>query len=350
MSRQGLRVALALAVAEALVGASAVWALNGSAGSPIRPVAAGPPSSASPGSAAAASSAPASPPAPPPAPRHPSARAGAAMSYDPAHGRVVLFGGAPAGRPSDDTWTWDGSAWRAEAPAHRPSARTGAAMAFDSQSATLLLFGGRDGANRPLADSWKWDGADWVRLEPRSSPPPRSGAALAYDPAIGRAVLYGGAGGLSDTWTWSGDSWSPAGDAGQPGLAVPGAVLSYDARAGRLLLAGDETWALLAGRWSKVGAGPPAPCAPAAGVYDSALASPVVVGAAEPGALSVCAWTGKEWQPRQAEGAPPFRTLTQVAFDDRTSELVLFGGEGGSGSLLDDTWTWTPGRGWSQGA
>ena len=133
---------------------------------------------------------------------------------------------------------------------------------------------------------------------------------------------------------------------------MPGSVLAYDARAGRVLLAGvrgqPQTWAFLAGKWSQLGAAPPTACPAAGGVYDSALAAPVIVGASGSDPVAVCAWSGSEWQPRPADRPPPGRYFTQVAYDDKSSELVMFGGAQSGGGFLDDTWTWTPGRGWSK--
>jgi hypothetical protein len=277
------------------------------------------------------------------------------MAYDPAHSVVLLFGGRGA-RSDDETWTWDGSRWRLLAPAHHPSARSGAALAFDSQQGTVVLFGGQDASGRWLSDTWKWDGMDWILLAPPTSPPPRLGAGMVYDPSIGRLVLFGGLGGvnnlLHDTWTWGGGDWSPAPEAGEPTLDMPGSVLAYDARGGRVLLAGvrgqAQTWAFLAGKWSQLGAGLLAPCVASSGVYDSAVAAPVIVGTIAANPVAVCAWSGTDWQPRSAEGPPPGRFGMQVAYDDRSSELVMFGGLQDPGVFLDDTWTWTPGRGWSK--
>ncbi len=278
------------------------------------------------------------------------------MAYDPAHSTVLLFGGGQGARSDDETWTWDGSRWTHQAPAHHPSARSGAALAFDSHLATMVLFGGQDGSGHWYSDTWSWDGSDWKLLAPRSSPPPRAGAGMVYDPSIGRLVLFGGLGGvnklLHDTWTWGGGDWSPAPEAGEPTLDMPGSVLAYDARAARVLLVGlraqPQTWAFLAGKWSQLGAAPTEACPAAGGVYVSAVAAPVIVGAAGSNPITVCTWSGTGWQPRPADGSPPGRVGTQVAYDDKSSELVMFGGLQDGGAYLDDTWTWTPGRGWSK--
>lgn len=336
-------MAIRLAVAELIVltlaGASASW----SSAVPTAGRAAGTPA---PPPSVATAERPATPT--PPAP-HPSGRQGAAMAYDPAHSTVVLFGGDAGGRPFDDTWTWDGSRWKVEAPAHHPSARTGAALAFDAQQGKLVLFGG-EGPGGLFNDTWTWSGSDWVAASGRAAPPARTSPGLVYDASIGRLVLFGGLGGsaqhLRDAWSWGGLDWSPVSAASEPPIDMPGSAFAYDARAGRVLLADrSQTWALLAGAWSNVGAGLPAACAVLGSVFDALLATPVALCGPDP--ITVAAWSGHDWPPQPAQAPPPARSSAQVAYDDRTTELVVFGGLSGS-AYLDDTWTWTPGRGWAK--
>jgi hypothetical protein len=117
------------------------------------------------------------------------------MVYDPLRGVVVLFGGtteAPnLGTPLDDTWTWDGSDWTEELPAHSPPARYVAAMAFDPGSATTILFGGAKATVDYLGDTWAWDGTDWTHLFPDVAPSARGWGAMAFD-SNGHALLFGG--------------------------------------------------------------------------------------------------------------------------------------------------------------
>src|SRR5262249_14938952 len=57
-------------------------------------------------------------------------RAGAAVAFDAARGRVVLFGGAYAGALGD-TWEFGGAGWATVATAAAPVARSFAALAYD---------------------------------------------------------------------------------------------------------------------------------------------------------------------------------------------------------------------------
>src|SRR5690348_11002980 len=54
----------------------------------------------------------------------PSPRSDAGMVYDQAHAELVLFGGNDlTGKVTNETWTWDGKAWRLYHPSIAPTAR-----------------------------------------------------------------------------------------------------------------------------------------------------------------------------------------------------------------------------------
>lgn len=198
----------------------------------------------------------------------PSARFGAAMTWDSLDGDVLLFGGALAGGQTlGDTWTFQGT-WKnisASFVGTSPSTRAGAAIS-DSPSGYLMMFGGEewngtadavlyDDASScfPLPhvgwwfyrDSWtpmKYGGvciqiATGAPAQPAGYYPPcgRVGAALGWSPKNDRFVLYGGYGPvyssgmvcsgpdgyLNDTYTYTnspgaGFNWQYSGDSGDP--------------------------------------------------------------------------------------------------------------------------------------
>jgi hypothetical protein len=137
----------------------------------------------------------------------------AAMVYDSKRREVVLFGGvgpSPGpGQPQpnfNDTWVWNGRAWRM-ASAAGPAVRDRHAMAFDSKAGVVLLYGGGTRAGQ-LDDMWQWDGRAWRKI-PLTGPTPgkRELHAMAYDPARDRTVLYGGNHDgrvVDDVWEWDG--------------------------------------------------------------------------------------------------------------------------------------------------
>ncbi len=97
----------------------------------------------------------------------PGAREGAAMAYDVARDRVVLFGGdvLDPSAPCDATWELAGDQWsRVDAPG--PSCRRGHAMTYDGEARRVVLFGGfaEQGCDEGACqETWAYDGA-WTRL------------------------------------------------------------------------------------------------------------------------------------------------------------------------------------------
>jgi hypothetical protein len=140
----------------------------------------------------------------------PAARNGAAMAYDAARKRTVLFGGRGA---TNDTWEWNGTAWRQVATNDVPG-RFNSVMAYDEERGVVVRFGGWNGKQR-TNDTWLLAGATW-RLASESGPPPRNHAALAWDPLRRTAVLFGGHDGdhvFGDAWEWNGTAWRRLRDA-----------------------------------------------------------------------------------------------------------------------------------------
>jgi galactose oxidase-like protein len=244
----------------------------------------------------------------------PSPRSGHRMVGDPNLRRVVLFGGRDArGQVLSDTWTWDGAAWGISDPEIRPPARAEHAMVGDPNLHRILLFGGLDARGVPLDDTWSWDGARWVAVgDPQIRPPARSGHAMAYDPRSRRILLFGGVDAqgraLDDTWLWDGSRWS-IGDPNMRPQARSGHTLITDPAQGFVLLFGGVD-----GRGTAVGD---------PWTFDGTSWAPVAVG--DPNL----------WPSPRHEHA--------VAFDDARGEIVLFGGDGAAGFVLQgDTWTVVP--------
>ena len=163
-------------------------------------------------------------------------RSEAAIAFDTARGRAVLFGGRDpqSNKPLGDTWEWQGGTWTKMAPAGpMPRARSGHALAYDPVRKNVVLFGGNvdDG---PIADTWTWDGATWTRAASGTDasvphPEPRYGHRMVFDETRGKVLLFGQYGpwrvgpvgspntSAGNTWTWNGSSWSP----------LPGATASF---------------------------------------------------------------------------------------------------------------------------
>lgn len=200
----------------------------------------------------------------------------------------------------------------------------------------------------------------WVRKSPVTSPPDRSLAGLAPD-RNGRMMLFGGrsdstgGGSLGDTWMWDGAAWSQIAPIGP--LARSGHAMTFHAGHGLTMLFGGYRDALLNDTWmwdgtSWLSRGRPSDPAPRSGqamVHDAARQQLVMFGGNDgTGQLSdTWIWEGCCWTPRMVTG-PSAREGHAMAYDAIRQQVVLFGGRDDSGSGFNgETWLWN-GTSWTQ--
>ncbi|MBY0263075.1 MAG: hypothetical protein K2Q20_12075, partial [Phycisphaerales bacterium] len=290
----------------------------------------------------------------------PPARLGAALAFDAARGRVVLFGGAGASAESlGDTWVFDGVAGT-QLQIAGPAARFGHAMAYDAARQRVVLFGG-DGDALPFGDTWEFNGSAWSQVTTFTIPPQRSVHAMAYDASIQSVVVVGGAGAfgtLSDTWTFNGLTWQEGPSAPR---GVIGATLVYDsARGGSVLVGGyqgdtntlyNDVSVFNGTEWSDLAptGASPFPRFQHAAVFDAARQVTVVFsGSAIGSPADTWELAGSAWTPRTVSGSTPRpRSDHSTAFDAGRQRTVLFGGLGSLSETLDDTWEFD-GSAWSE--
>ena len=272
-------------------------------------------------------------------PAAPSPREGHAMAYDIVRERVVLCGGAAT---AAETWDWDGWAWTARLPLTRPSSLGGHAMAYDLARRRIVLFGGGD-ANGPLAETWLWDGTTWTKAAPATSPSARMELAMAYDAARQRVVLYGGRNGgnsLADLWEWDGTNWTRS-----PPVRMPparyGHAMAYDVARACVVLYGGvvagtgydiSTWEWDGVQWNqRTSNSYPGYPHHHAIAYDLQRQRVVLFGGAGQGTWE---WNGLDWQASSSATRPCLRSSSAIAYDIARRNIVLFGGFG----PLGDTW------------
>jgi hypothetical protein len=254
----------------------------------------------------------------------PRGRLTASMAYDPATGQLVLFGGVDRLAPPSflsTTWDWSGSTWTKLSPTTSPAARSAASMAYDPATGQLVLFGGADRlTTRPttpsaLSTTWDWNGTTWTRLSPAASPPGLADASMVYDLATRQLILFGGqvgtGGTVSTTWTWNGTTWTELSPPTSPPARLA-ASMAYDPATGQLVLFG--------------------------GTNDVVASN----------ALSTTwTWNGTTWTELSPPTSPPARLAASIAYDPATRQLVLFGGQVGTGGIVSTTWTWN-GTTWTE--
>jgi hypothetical protein len=177
----------------------------------------------------------------------------ASLAWDPLLGELILFGGygCHGGNPQEgfdcsDTWSFVHGKWT-ELDVSGPPPRNAASMTYVPAAGGLILFGGEDDAGTALQDTWLFNG-QWTNLSV-SGPPARIDAQLAAEPSAGDAILFGGLGFttwpnppitvLGDTWLFSGTAWQELATSGPS--ARYGGMMAYDATDGYdLLYGGDE--------------------------------------------------------------------------------------------------------------
>jgi Galactose oxidase, central domain len=132
----------------------------------------------------------------------PAQRANHAMAYDAVRQRVVLFGGRGDSVILGDTWEWDGNTWT-EIAVPGPAPREDHAMAYDTVRQVVVLFGGMS-AQGYIDDMWEWDGAAWKLRTTMTVPPARAGHAMVFDEGRGRLVVFSGGipGPINQVDTW----------------------------------------------------------------------------------------------------------------------------------------------------
>lgn len=147
-----------------------------------------------------------------------------AAAYDPAGGRMLVFGGNQGPsvidiEPSNDVWALDlaTNTWADVTPAEAgPDPRLWVSALWDPELSQLVIFGGGDdsaftGNVDYFADLWAWSDAGgaptWTWLDRMSATGPdgRFWAGLAYEPLNKRYLLFGGhdatdLGNRNDSW------------------------------------------------------------------------------------------------------------------------------------------------------
>jgi hypothetical protein len=185
-------------------------------------------------------------------------RGGAAMAFDPAIKKIVLFGGAGADWPPyNDTWLFDGTSWTPGpiAPAGL-SGRTGAEMAYDPGSHRLIMFGGSGVA--PFNETWLFNGKVWTQGTTPADMASRQFFGMTYDESLQSVVVAGGSG-YPDIWIYNGASWM-RGPNLPSDMAKERFGLAYDPQLGGDVYfsglgpaqADTSMWLLQAGQWVRV--------------------------------------------------------------------------------------------------
>jgi len=295
--------------------------------------------------------------------------AGQGMTYDPALGEDLLFGGCDSGHywndsctAVDSTWVFANGNWTELHPANSPSARTAPLMVYDAAVQSVVLFGG--GAGTPsyasYNDTWQFDGTDWNQVATSSAPTGGTSASMAYDPAISAIVLFdsGATQTVGDTfnatWEFSGDRWTQVSNGTGPSPRA-GEMMEYDPLTQSVLLFGgtdcptphactglNDLWSFSDGTWTQLpDANPPDVRDNAVFVFDPTLNGSLLFG----GHLSydfyddTWLYANETWQTVSTSASPPAEAGGQAVFDPARGQVVYYGGYTyPPDTFYDNTW------------
>ena len=284
----------------------------------------------------------------------PAARKHHAVTYDPRHERVVLYGGATnTGELFDDLWSWDGTRWTLIGRSIPSASHT----VFADVDQSLVLIGGTEAVTAVWDDRWVT-----ILREPN-----RSGMAGAFDTQRGRFIMHGGSGApgqtLGGTFELDTERWRQVATGG-PGERASASMVFDTTRNIAVLFGGtvitprrrfDDLWEWDGVRWRQIvltGERPEA--RQGFGMaYDQVRREVVLFGglSANGEALGdTWLWNGGQWRRVEGDGPSP-RSETYMAYDVARGVTVLFGGdpEEADGRLLGDTWEWDGSR-WTRRA
>lgn len=280
------------------------------------------------------------------------ARTGFNLAYDAKRDRLVLFGGIRSSVLQQDLWEYNGNTWARAYPLTGPSARSGHAMTYDLVRQQVLLTGGLDATGKPLEDTWAWNGTAWAEL--RVDLPPRAGSLLVYDSTRNLPILAGGYSNtitttyLSETWELDMIDWNQRGPRVSPDARYDH-QMAYQPERKRVVLfsgqasAGNDTWEWDGISWTKrTPATSPPFTSRAAMVYDEANQQTLMFGGFQSGLSNVTwIWDGHTWSRPSLTLAPSPRDGHLMVYDKARQRIVLFGGRvSGAPYSVNDTWEW----------
>jgi hypothetical protein len=314
----------------------------------------------------------------------PGAGWGASMTYDATDGYLLMFGGS---HNPVSSWEFLHGTWTQLNPTQTPDGRDYPSMAYDPAIGKVVLFGGHT-LSLYHNDTWEYAHGQWTNVTSTASPTPattpqgRAFAGMAYDPSYkgGSLILFGGGYyptfELDDTWAFlPNGTWSNITSTASPTHAnspierqYPNVV--YDAGDGYLLMYGGQgtaghgalgdTWEFSNGVWTNVTSRVPQPAPSAAGAfaYDTGDGYAVLFSGIGPNKVAKgtghtettdnYTWTYSAgvWTNITGAVTPPPRFGAAIAYDPVDGYVVMFGGLASTGAhvpTLKDTWTFEGG-------
>jgi hypothetical protein len=266
---------------------------------------------------------------------------GEAMTYDPDHQNVVLFGGAPSvGVFLAATYTYSNLIWQVVGDLDYPVPRSLPAFVTDPVHKVIYLYGGLNDSTS-FTDFWTFANGLFLPQTAVSQPSDCSDPLAAFDPDRQKVVMFCSA---SATWEYDGTTWTQYDSTKTAPPAHQWGSLDYDQTLKKIVFFGgfdnttngylDQTWTYDGTVWSQVKKNPPPSRSHASMWYDPTLKKTVLYGGL--GRITstdrltrysdMWSFDGNGWTAVTPATTPGMRYGAQVTIDPKTNHVLLFGG------------------------
>ncbi|HXH40488.1 MAG TPA: kelch repeat-containing protein [Thermoanaerobaculia bacterium] len=287
-----------------------------------------------------------------------------AMTWQGSNNTILFTGAVCVGSSTtDDTFEWDGTNWTKIALTSSAVRYYGEAITYDPDHQNVVVFGGAPvpGTGAFLTATYTYSGGIWAQQGDVLYPVPRSLFSFVSDPVRNVIYLYGGlndATSFFDFWTYQNGQFHPTLDGSQPSDCVlPVAAFDTDRQKVVMLCSGGSTWEFDGTAWTEYDTSKKAPPSHewSSLVYDQTLKKIVFFGGygASNNSYLDQTWTydGSVWA-QVTKNPPPSRSHTSMWYDPILKKTVIYGGIGRLTSTdrlsrYSDMWSFD-GTGWTQ--
>ncbi len=282
---------------------------------------------------------------------------------------VYLFGGATEKEVMGDLRRLKGTNWEKVSTAVGPPPRTFAGLVYDPAENRLILFGGskvlfgkETTIRNLLNDMWEFKEGQWEQLFPEHYPSARAEMSMAYDEEHNRIVLFGGYNirddeyiKLGDTWEFRNNDWHQLPHVGPS--ARHGAPMDFNPKSRKLVIFGGstvdrqygefagETWTLDGQQWKKMNIDQPAGIFNAAMTFDQKTGELVRFGGwdGESRVNDTFYFSENTWSLGNLELSPTPRNHHAMVYDRKHERILMYGGHNGA-SVFGDLWAFVNGK------